>query len=107
MGSKDKKDLEEIEIQLDGDTPLSKKELRRIKKGKITLEEIQKKKAKKLAKAAASGNESKVSNESGEVGKLKNVRKLKMKLLLQKDQIMVFGWVIYHLIQLEMKYQIL
>ncbi|GAV29063.1 hypothetical protein PMKS-002542 [Pichia membranifaciens] len=43
----------EIEINLDADTPLSKKELRRIKKGKTTLEKIQKKKAKKLASAAA------------------------------------------------------
>ena len=77
MGSKDKKDLEEIEIQLDGDTPLSKKELRRIKKGKITLEEIQKKKAKKLAKAAASGNESKVSNESGESSESKESKESK------------------------------
>lgn len=45
--------VEEIEISLDADTPLSKKELRRIKKGKTTLEKIQKKKAKKLASAAA------------------------------------------------------
>lgn len=49
-------DKEELSISLEADAPLSKKELRRIKKGKTTLEEIQKKKAKKLAKAAASGN---------------------------------------------------
>lgn len=67
-----KSDTEEIEIKLDGDTPLSKKELRRIKKGKTTLEELQKKKAKKLAKAAASGStqqkEAKETIESGESG---------------------------------------
>lgn len=44
---------EEIEIDLNADTPLSKKELRRIKKGKTTLEKLQKKKAKKLASAAS------------------------------------------------------
>lgn len=49
---------EEIEIKLDADTPLSKKELRRIKKGKTTFEQLQKKKAKKAAKAAASGQSS-------------------------------------------------
>ncbi|TID29168.1 hypothetical protein CANINC_002125 [Pichia inconspicua] len=48
--------MSDIEISLDAEAPLSKKELRRIKKGKTTLEEIQKKKAKKLAKAAQSGD---------------------------------------------------
>jgi RNA recognition motif-containing protein len=49
--------MSELEINLDADIPLSKKELRRIKKGKTTLEELQKKKAKKLAKATAKTNE--------------------------------------------------
>ena len=55
MSDTEKKETstKEIEIRLDADTPLSKKELRRIKKGKTTLEELQRKKAKKLAKAAA------------------------------------------------------
>lgn len=48
--------MSDIEISLNAEAPLSKKELRRIKKGKTTLEELQKKKAKKLEKAAKSGN---------------------------------------------------
>lgn len=47
---------EQLEIKLDGEFPLSKKELRKIKKGKTTLEELQKKKAKKLAKATKSAD---------------------------------------------------
>lgn len=48
--------MSDIEISLNAEAPLSKKELRKIKKGKTTLEELQKKKAKKLAKAAQSGD---------------------------------------------------
>lgn len=77
MAKKDTKEaVEEIEINLDADTPLSKKELRRIKKGKTTLEKIQKKKAKKLATAAANANvnattvisESKSESDNAEAG---------------------------------------
>ncbi|VEU20382.1 DEKNAAC101373 [Brettanomyces naardenensis] len=38
---------EELEIDVNGDVPLSKKELRMVKKGQITLEDLQKKKKKK------------------------------------------------------------
>lgn len=55
---------DEIEIKLDADTPLSKKELRRIKKGKTTLEELQRKKAKKLAKAAKTANDNIVAQNT-------------------------------------------
>lgn len=40
-------DGKELKIDIDADIPLSKKEIRMIKKGKVTLEELQKKKKKK------------------------------------------------------------
>ncbi|KAG0682782.1 hypothetical protein C6P40_004013 [Pichia californica] len=61
---KNNKNIEDIEINLNADTPLSKKELRRIKKGKTTLEKIQKKKAKKLATAASKVQSTTTTNTS-------------------------------------------
>lgn len=61
MAEKIKSLKEEIEIDVDADIPLSKKELRLIKKGKITLEELQAQKAK-----ANESEEPKESSKSDE-----------------------------------------